>query len=118
MISLYGLKNCDSCTKARRWAKDQGLDFQFYDLRADPPHAEKIQNWIEAVGLEKLINRRGTSYRALSDADKANLEDERLAVSIILAQSSVMKRPIIEYGGAVFVGFTPEVQAALTGAGS
>jgi Spx/MgsR family transcriptional regulator len=104
MIQLYGIPNCDTVKKARAWLDKQGLEYVFHDykkLGADPA---LLGQWADAVGWEVLLNRRGTTFRALSDSDKEGIDCSK-AIMLMVAQPSLIKRPVVEYEGGVLVGF-------------
>ena len=105
--TLYGIKNCDSVKKARRWLEDQGLDYRFHDFRADGLSAERLALWEAELGYATLLNTRGTTWRKLEAAQRENLDRER-AVALMLAQPSLVKRPVLESGGKTLVGFSPD----------
>ncbi|MDA9722133.1 arsenate reductase [Luminiphilus sp.] len=105
--TLFGIPNCDSVRKARKWLDDQGLAHEFIDLRADTPSAGKITQWLLAVGSERLVNRRSTTFKQLSEGDKAALEG-RDTVSVLQAQPTLIKRPVLEWDDRVSVGFKAE----------
>ena len=111
---LFGIPNCDTVRKARKWLDDQGLTHEFVDLRADTPSAtQKISEWLSAVGSERLINRRSTTFKQLSEGDKAALEGGDGAVSVLQAQPTLIKRPVLEWKNGVSVGFKAEDYAQL-----
>jgi arsenate reductase (glutaredoxin) len=110
--TLYGIKNCDTMKKARSWLESHGVEYDFHDYKAAGVARADLQRWIEAVGWEVLLNRAGTTFRALPDASKANI-DERKAITLMLAQPSMIKRPVLERGGTLLVGFSPERYSAL-----
>ena len=110
--TLFGIPNCDTVRKARKWLDDQGLTHEFVDLRADTPSAAKINEWLSAVGSERLINRRSTTFKQLSEGDKAALEGGD-TVSVLQAQPTLIKRPVLEWNNAVSVGFKAEDYAQL-----
>ena len=114
MITVYGLKNCDSCRKARKWLDAEGIEHTFKDVRADGLSGETIGGWIAAVGWEILLNRRGTTWRGLADGDK-HAVDANKAASLMSEHPALIKRPVFEVAGTVLVGFTGDVQAALKG---
>jgi Spx/MgsR family transcriptional regulator len=104
MIALYGIPNCDTVKKARTWLDAHGLDYTFHDykkLGADPA---KLAAWSEAVGWEPLLNRRGTTFRALPEADKAEIDRAR-AIRLMQAHPSLIRRPVVEHPGGLLVGF-------------
>lgn len=110
--TLFGIPNCDTVRKARKWLDDQGLTHAFVDLRADTPSVTKINEWLSVIGSERLINRRSTTFKQLSEGDKAALEDGD-AVSVLQAQPTLIKRPVLEWNNAVSVGFKAEDYAQL-----
>ena len=112
MITLYGIPNCDTVKKARTWLTDHGLDYVFHDFKKQGVPQPQIDLWLQAVGWETLINRKGTSWRLLDDATKASVTDAAGAKAVALLQPSVIKRPVMEWAnGTVTVGFQPEVFA-------
>ena len=110
--TLFGIPNCDTVRKARKWLDDQGLTHEFVDLRADTPSVTKINEWLLAVGSERLINRRSTTFKQLSEGDKATLEGAD-TVSVLQAQPTLIKRPVLEWNNTVSVGFKAEDYAQL-----
>lgn len=112
MITLYGLKNCDTCRKARKFLEAEGIEHRFHDLRADGLAATDLKSWVSAVGWEKLLNRRGTTWRGLPDKDKNEL-GEAAAIELMRAHPALIKRPVIDQAGEVSVGFGPAEQKAL-----
>ena len=113
-MKLYGLKTCDTCRKARKWLDAEGIQHVFVDVRADGIGADDVARWAEAVGIETLLNRRGTTWRGLSDADKAKGEGDA-AVALMATHPALIKRPVFEKDGDVLVGFSEQVQVALRG---
>ncbi|MDD5334172.1 MAG: ArsC family reductase [Rhodoferax sp.] len=106
LITLYGIPNCDTVKKARAWLGAQGLDYQFHDFKKQGVPAPALDAWIKALGWEPLVNRRGTSWRRLDDATRAGVTDAASARALMLAQASVIKRPVVEWtNGEVSVGF-------------
>ena len=109
-LTVYGIPNCDSVKKARVWLGDKGQDFTFHDFRKDGLSAEMVTRWLAQVPMDKLLNKRGTSWRKLSDADKAS-EDEAHLIALMVDNPTLIKRPVIEHEGRVTVGFTKDVEA-------
>ena len=109
-LTVYGIPNCDTVKKARVWLGDKGQDFAFHDFRKDGLSAEMVARWLAHVPMEKLLNKRGTSWRKLSDADKAN-EDAAHLVALMVETPTLIKRPVMEAGDQVTVGFTDDVKA-------
>lgn len=103
---VYGIPNCDTVKKARAWLTEQGVDHTFHDYKKQGVPAERLAAWVAAVGWEPLVNRQGTTWRKLDEATKASVVDAASAQALMLAQASVIKRPVIERDGAVVsVGF-------------
>ena len=112
MITLYGIKNCDTVKKARTWLDANGVGYAFHDYKAAGIDRARLERWIAAVGWETLLNRSGTTFRKLPDADKAGLDAEK-AAGLMLAQPSMIKRPVVEHPGGLLVGFAPDAFADL-----
>jgi Spx/MgsR family transcriptional regulator len=115
MIHLYGIPNCDTVKKARVWLEVQGHAATFHDYKKEGADPAKIAAWVAAAGLDVVVNRKGTTYRALSDADKALAASAETAPALLAANPSVIKRPIVEHAGGLLVGFKPEEWAAALG---
>ncbi|MBL8532112.1 MAG: ArsC family reductase [Hyphomonadaceae bacterium] len=109
--TLYGIKNCDTMKKARAWLDQQGVSYAFHDYKAGGIDKATLERWARAVGWEILLNRAGTTFRALPEAEKENLTEKK-AIALMLAQPSMIKRPVLEAQGALLVGFKPESYAA------
>lgn len=103
-IDLYGIPNCDTVKKARRWLEEHQLAYRFHDFKKSPPDAEQLQRWLDAVGMDTLINRRGTTWRQLDDASKTNLDETR-AIALMQAHTSIIKRPVLVTDMHTAVGF-------------
>ncbi|MFB9355021.1 arsenate reductase [Sneathiella chinensis] len=114
MLKIYGIRNCDTVRKALKWAEEQGLEFTFHDYRKDPLSPETVEKWLSAIDRSKLVNKRGTTYRNLDDAAKAQLEGEG-ALPLLLEQPTLMKRPLFDTGRGYVVGFTDAERAVLLG---
>jgi Spx/MgsR family transcriptional regulator len=113
-IALYGIPNCDTVKKARAWLDANGVEYGFHDYKKEGADPAKLAAWSDAVGWEVLLNRRGTTYRALPDADKADIDREK-AIRLMEASPSLIKRPVVEHPGGLLVGFAPgEWEAALS----
>lgn len=112
MITLYGIRNCDTCRKARAWLVEHAIPHGYHDLRVDGLDEKTLARWINDVGWETLLNRRGTTWRGLSDADKTGASAETTP-GLMLANVTLIKRPVIETGTAVMVGFGDSVRASL-----
>jgi len=109
--TIYGIKNCDTMKKARAWLDSHGVTYEFHDYKTAGAPKDKLKAWCDEVGWETLLNRAGTTFRSLPDADKEGL-NERKALALMLAQPSMIKRPVFEVGGKLLVGFKPEVYAS------
>jgi len=109
MITVYGIPNCDTMKLARAWLGDQGLSYQFHDYKRAGVPPEQLQRWLKELGWEKILNRTGTTWRKLDDATKAAVVNPASAGALMLAQPSVIRRPIIEWDdGRLTAGFSPE----------
>jgi arsenate reductase len=113
-VTIYGIKSCDTMKKARAWLETAGVDYAFHDYKTQGVEAAKLASWAEEVGWETLLNRAGTTFRTLPDTDKAGL-DRKKALALMAAQPSMIKRPVLETGGALLVGFKPETYKAALG---
>ena len=109
-VTLYGIKNCDTMKKARAWLDAEGVPYAFHDYKAEGIDRPRLEAWARAVGWETLLNRAGTTFRKLPDADKADL-DERKALALMLDQPSMIKRPVLDLDGRLLVGFKPDYYA-------
>jgi arsenate reductase len=106
--TIYGIKNCDTMKKARTWLDSHGVAYSFHDYKVEGIDKAKLAGWAKLVGWETLLNRAGTTFRKLDDADKQSLT-EASAIALMLAQPSMIKRPVLDLGGKLLVGFKPEV---------
>ncbi|MBJ7501396.1 MAG: ArsC family reductase [Sphingopyxis sp.] len=104
---LYGIPNCDTVKKARRWLDEHGVAYRFHDFRKDGLEPARLQGWIDALGWEKLLNKAGTTFRKLPDAQKEGL-DATTAKALMLDQPAMIRRPVVEAAGAVSVGFSAD----------
>ena len=107
-ITIYGIKNCDTMKKARAWLDKAGVDYAFHDYKTAGIERARLEAWAKKVGWEKLLNRAGTTFRKLPDKDKDGLTEKK-AIALILAQPSMIKRPVLDLGGGkLLVGFAPD----------
>ena len=111
MTTLYGIRNCDTVKKARGWLDGHGVAYGFHDFKAAGIDATRLRDWCRRAGWETLLNRAGTTFRTLSDADRQGIDADK-AIALMLAQPSMIKRPVIEAGDRLLVGFRPEAYAA------
>lgn len=110
-LELYGIPNCDTVKKARKWLDDQGLGYTFHDYKKEGADAGKLHRWVEVAGWETVLNRAGTTFRKLSEEDRTDLDTAK-AVRIMEANPSCIKRPVVEYPDGLLVGFRPAEWAA------
>jgi arsenate reductase (glutaredoxin) len=106
-VTIYGIKNCDTMKKARAWLDRRGVAYAFHDYKAAGIERGRLEGWAREVGWETLLNRAGTTFRALPDKDKDGLTDKK-AIALMLAQPSMIKRPVLDVGGTLMVGFKPQ----------
>jgi len=106
-LTLYGIPNCDTVKKARAWLDGRGVAYAFHDYKKAGIDEASLRRWIAALGWETILNRAGTTFRKLPDSDKAGLDADK-AVALMLAQPSMIKRPIVEGDGILLAGFKPE----------
>ncbi|WP_263141478.1 ArsC family reductase [Pseudomonas sp. RIT-PI-AD] len=104
---LYGIKACDTMKKARTWLDAQGVEFVFHDYKSAGIDRPRLEKWCAEQGWETLLNRAGTTFRKLDEAQKRDLDQDR-AIDLMLAQPSMIKRPVLELGDRILVGFKPE----------
>jgi arsenate reductase len=112
-MKLYGIPNCGSVKKARAWLAQHGIACPFHDFRKDGVEESLLRRWLDAVPWETLVNRRGTTWRQLPDPVKQGVRDPASALALMLAQPSVIKRPVLEVDGRVVVGFDEETYAQI-----
>ncbi|SCZ55759.1 ArsC family reductase [Thiohalomonas denitrificans] len=105
MAKIYGIKTCDTVRKARKWLREHAIEHTFHDFRADGLPEDRLTAWVEAVGWEVLLNRRGLAWRKLPAEKKANV-DEVKALELIREEPTLIKRPVLEHDGAIRVGFS------------
>jgi arsenate reductase len=108
--TIYGIKNCDTMKKARAWLDGHGVTYAFHDYKAVGIGKDTLKKWSDEVGWETLLNRAGTTFRKLPDAEKEGL-NERKALALMLEQPSMIKRPVLDVSGKLVVGFKPDIYA-------
>jgi arsenate reductase (glutaredoxin) len=106
-VTLHGIPNCDTVKKARTWLDEQGVSYQFHDYKKQGVDAGALRGWVAEAGWEKLLNRAGTTFRKLPDADRADIDADKA-----VANPSTIKRPVVTGAGALLVGFKPDEWAA------
>ena len=109
---IYGIPNCDTMKKARAWLESQGVAYEFHDYKKAGIERSKLEAWLKAVGWEVLLNRAGTTFRKLPESARSGLTEAK-ATRLMLEQPSMIKRPVLERGKTLLVGFNPEKYAAL-----
>jgi arsenate reductase len=114
--TIYGIKACDTMVKARAWLGDHGVAYDFHDYKTQGIDRARLEGWARQVGWEVLLNRSGTTFRKLPDADKQGI-DEAKAIDLMLAQPSMIKRPVLVRGEQLLVGFKPDVYGRAMGSG-
>jgi arsenate reductase (glutaredoxin) len=107
-VTIYGIKNCDTMKKARAFLDKQGVDYAFHDYKTAGIERERLERWAKKVGWEVLLNRAGTTFKKLPDKEKEGVTEKK-AIALMLAQPSMIKRPVLDLGGGkLLVGFKPE----------
>ena len=114
-MKLYGISTCDTVKKARAWLSLHGRQVDFHDFKKQGISAVLLTSWLSRVEWEALLNRKGTTWRKLSDATKASINNANAAIQLMLEQPSVIKRPVLEFNNAVYVGFDETVYHSLFG---
>jgi arsenate reductase len=113
-MTLYGIKNCDTMKKARAWLDTRGSSYVFHDYKSAGIDKATLEGWVKSVGWEVLLNKAGTTFKKLPDADKTDLTEKR-AIALMLAQPSMIKRPVLAVDSKLTVGFKPEIYQKLFG---
>jgi len=118
---MFGLKTCDTCRKARRWLDSQGVAYDFRDLREEPPTRALVQQWLEALGPEQLVNRRSTTWRGLTEAQRdlaAGEGGQGGILDVLGAHPALIKRPLFQRGTTILSGFDTGARGVLAGSGA
>ncbi len=110
-VTIHGIRNCDTMKRARAWLEGRGAAYRFRDYKVEPPRREELAAWAGAVGWERLLNRAGTTFRKLPDSARTGLDEAR-ALALMQAHPSLIRRPVLEAGGKVLVGFDETAWAA------
>ena len=105
-VTIYGIRNCDTMKKARAWLDKQGVAYGFHDYKTAGIERGRLECWTAEVGWETLLNRAGTTFRKLPDSDRQGLTEDK-AIALMAAQPSMIKRPVLDLGGRLLVGFKP-----------
>ncbi|MBC7281011.1 ArsC family reductase [Hoeflea sp.] len=106
-VTIYGIKTCDTMKKARVWLGDHGIEAEFHDYKVSGIDRAHLTRWCAQAGWETVLNRAGTTFRKLDEADKQDLDADK-AIRLMLAQPSMIKRPVLEADGRLLIGFKPE----------
>lgn len=111
-VTLYGLATCDTCRKARAWLDQHKVGHSFHDVRAHGVTKPQVEAWVKALGWEKVFNKASTTWRELPEAEKGIL-DEKKAVALMLKHPALIKRPVLDVGGKLHLGFKPDAYASI-----
>ncbi|HEV7321919.1 MAG TPA: ArsC family reductase [Ensifer sp.] len=114
-VTIFGIKNCDTMKKARTWLDGRGIAYRFHDYKAEGIDRAHLERWCNEAGWETVLNRSGTTFRKLDDADRQDLDQEK-AIALMLSQPSMIKRPVLEADGNLLIGFKPDLYEALLAA--
>lgn len=112
-VILHGIPNCDTVRKARAWLTGQGIPFEFHDFKKQGVPADRLERWVAQLGWEKLLNRQGMTWRKIDPAVQAQVKDAASAKALMRAQPSIIRRPVVDWGGQTTVGFDEAAWAAL-----
>ncbi|MBC7149334.1 MAG: ArsC family reductase [Rhizobium sp.] len=108
---IYGIKNCDTMKKARLWLEEHGVDYAFHDYKVSGIDRDHLERWCAEAGWQTVLNRAGTTFKKLPDEAKLDLDQDK-AIALMLAQPSMIKRPVLDADGTLLIGFKPEIYAA------
>ncbi|WP_331372977.1 ArsC family reductase [Sinorhizobium chiapasense] len=114
-VTIYGIKNCDTMKKARSWLEGRGIAYKFHDYKAEGIDRAPLERWCDEFGWETVLNRSGTTFRNLPEADKQDMTADK-AIALMLKQPSMIKRPVLDADGKLLIGFKPEFYEARFGA--
>lgn len=109
---IYGIKNCDTMKKARLWLEEHGVDYAFHDYKVSGIDRDHLERWCGEAGWQTVLNRAGTTFKKVPDEPKLDLDQDK-AIALMLAQPSMIKRPVLEAGSKLLIGFKPEIYAAV-----
>jgi len=105
VIKMYGIANCSTVKKARAWLEGRGIAYEFVDFKKTPPTCEQLARWCKVLGVDAVVNTRGTTWRTLDATEQARTQTESGAIAVLLAHPSAIKRPVIEHGSGLLIGF-------------
>ena len=114
MLTIYGIPNCDTCKKARKWLEANSVEHQFHDLRVDGLEKTMLDRWAGQVGWQKLLNTRSTTWRGLAESERQEINEKR-ALGLMLAHPTLIKRPVLESGNEILIGFSEEKYLGIRG---
>ncbi|WP_115718245.1 ArsC family reductase [Gallaecimonas mangrovi] len=114
MTTIYGIKNCDTIKKARKWLEENAISYQFHDYRVDGLRQQQLKYWAKELGWEAMLNKRGTTFRQLPDSDKDNLNEDK-AIALMLQHPALIKRPLLATDETLALGFKAENYADIFG---
>lgn len=112
MIKIYGIPNCDTIKKARRWLEDQGVEYEFHDYKKRGVPENELKRWVRQAGWEALLNKRGATWRKLDESVRDSV-DQAAAIGIMLENPSIIKRPVLQAGKTLLIGFSPDEYSQL-----
>lgn len=112
MITVFGIKNCDTIKKARNWLTDQGIEYQFHDFRTNGIDRDRIETWIQQAGWETVLNRRGTTWRKLDAAIQHTVNRDNVA-ALLAEHPAMIKRPVLDIDGDISIGFKPDLYQSI-----
>ena len=103
---IFGISNCDTVKKAKKWLDAENISYEYVDFRKDGIQASDVEKWISSAGIEKVINKRGTTWRKLNETQQGVISDSRAAIELILSEPTLIKRPVLEFNDRVEIGFS------------
>ncbi len=106
---IYGIKNCDTMKKAFTWLNEKGFEYTFHDYKTEAISKKKIEDWLKHIPMDQIINTKGTTYKNLSESEKASISDKDKATELIMKNTSMIKRPVLEFGKSLLLGFKAEI---------
>jgi arsenate reductase (glutaredoxin) len=106
---IYGIKNCDTMKKAFTWLNENGFGYTFHDYKTEGISKKKIEEWLKHLPMDQIINTKGTTFKNLSESEKASISDKDKAIELIINNTSMIKRPVLESGKDLLLGFKPEI---------
>ncbi|MBI1361859.1 MAG: ArsC family reductase [Alphaproteobacteria bacterium] len=111
-VTIYGIPNCDTMKKARAWLDAHGVGYRFHDYRAEGVERKELASWVDALGWEKVLNRASTTFKSLAEGKKENLDRDK-AIALMIANPTMIKRPMLDVSGSYIAGFKPDIYGAI-----